>query len=319
MKFILITIDSLRKTHLSYYNKERETTPFIDSLASQNTNYRNAYSASSHTREALPAILTGQNPEKCLNRYKIKEKNIAQKLQEKQITTKAFLSGPFLTEKNNYHKGFQKFDNGYKTRYTFPEYFFKIAQNQNFRSGYKLNKKIENNITQNSFIWAHYMDCHAPYTMFDEWIWGEETSKRKIQKTYRKAKYTNKATSSEKQLLLDAYHNSLRHLDEIIEDLFSRLDEDVKFILCADHGESFGEKGQYEHDFPRTLDQPRIEIPLIKKGVDKEIETKVSSLDIHFEILREFKFETGKGFDKHSSLTSTCSNLLGRRRRKVID
>lgn len=312
-KFILLTIDSLRKDRLSYFRNDRNTTPFLDSIISDNIFYSNAYSASCHTREAMPSILTGEDPKNCVDKYRISSETIAEKLSEKGVETKAYLSGPFLTESNGYHRGFKIFNTGYRTGRTFPEYLWKIIRDKHFRSGYQLNELIENSLQTNTFVWTHYMDIHAPYNMFENWIWGEQTSDRNLEKIYRKAKYLGEISEEQHQLLVDAYDNSLRHLDNILKDLFSRLDEEFEFIILGDHGESFGENGNYEHDFPRTLDDPRLEIPIIESGAPIQHSRRVSTLDIFPEVLHRFGFKEESGFSKPKRFQASCKKFFGRK------
>jgi Predicted membrane-associated, metal-dependent hydrolase len=60
---ILLSADALRADHLSSYGYHRETSPVLDELAEESIRFENAYSASSHTREAVPALLTGKYPD----------------------------------------------------------------------------------------------------------------------------------------------------------------------------------------------------------------------------------------------------------------
>jgi arylsulfatase len=60
---ILLTIDALRADHLGYHGYDRNTSPFLDSFADHSSRFMTAISASSHTREAVPALLTGRHPD----------------------------------------------------------------------------------------------------------------------------------------------------------------------------------------------------------------------------------------------------------------
>src|SRR5690606_5400706 len=46
---LLVTVDALRADHLGAYGYERNTTPFLDSLASQGIRFSRAYAATPHT------------------------------------------------------------------------------------------------------------------------------------------------------------------------------------------------------------------------------------------------------------------------------
>ena len=97
MRTLLITIDALRKDHLGYFGYERNTTPFLDKLAEENTVFKNCWSASCHTRESIPSILSGEKPENCISGYyRLDSSTIAEKLPE-EVETSAVTTGCYLT------------------------------------------------------------------------------------------------------------------------------------------------------------------------------------------------------------------------------
>ena len=63
---LLVVAESLRRDHLSVYNYERETTPFLKGVVSSKPKefflFQNAYSNASSTLISLPSILTGASP-----------------------------------------------------------------------------------------------------------------------------------------------------------------------------------------------------------------------------------------------------------------
>ncbi len=59
---LLIILDTVRADHLSCYGYPRETTPFIDKIASEGVLYKNAISASCWTLESLASIFSGLLP-----------------------------------------------------------------------------------------------------------------------------------------------------------------------------------------------------------------------------------------------------------------
>jgi arylsulfatase len=60
---LLLTVDALRADHLSCRGYRRET-PTFDALAEGWLEFSTAASVSSHTREAMPPLLSGQYPER---------------------------------------------------------------------------------------------------------------------------------------------------------------------------------------------------------------------------------------------------------------
>ena len=58
LDILLITIDTLRSDHLSCYGYERETTPFLDSLARQGAVFLDCRATSSWTAPSMASIFT---------------------------------------------------------------------------------------------------------------------------------------------------------------------------------------------------------------------------------------------------------------------
>lgn len=61
---VLITIDTLRADHLSCYGYERQTSPFIDSVAGKGMLFSNAYAPSSWTAPSMVSLFTSVYPVK---------------------------------------------------------------------------------------------------------------------------------------------------------------------------------------------------------------------------------------------------------------
>ena len=64
---LLLSVDALRGDHLPHNGYDRETAPAIERLATESYSFTNAYSPSSHTREAIPALLTGRYPDEAID------------------------------------------------------------------------------------------------------------------------------------------------------------------------------------------------------------------------------------------------------------
>lgn len=331
MKALLLTIDSLRKDHLGCYGYHRNTTPFLDSLAEENLKFENAYSPSSHTREAIPSILTGRNPEdstiKKMSGIKLKGKTIPNKIPEK-VKSYAVTSGVYLTSFENLDNGFDRFKSGYYRNKGFTakylKYINKVIRNKQFRTGEKVNQEVIRALKeyQDSFVWAHYMDAHHPYNKFDKWHWGNKVSNRKIQYLFRKANHAPSLISErEKKILIDAYDNSIRALDQKLKHLFEKIPDKTKVFITSDHGEAFGENNEYEH--PRNLRDHLLEVPLIIKngheGTEKDI---VSTRDIASSIVELFsnRDETEKtsiNSKNNGKVTASCFKAGNRVQRTI--
>ena len=59
---IVILADTVRADHLSCYGYDRQTSPFVDSIAERGTVYESAYSSSIWTMPAYATLFTGLLP-----------------------------------------------------------------------------------------------------------------------------------------------------------------------------------------------------------------------------------------------------------------
>jgi arylsulfatase len=298
---VLLTIDALRADHLSCYGYERNTSPFIDSLASDSLLFENAYSVSSHTREAVPALLTGDHPGKfAAAGYQLSEESVASTLDMVGYRTAAFHSNPFLSRGYGFDEGFDRFDDGL---YFGKHRLIALAQRlmdkirgRHYSRASKINEKACNWLRETRtseepfFLWNHYMDVHGPYQPPDSTprrFWSEPVSDDQAQNLYRKSvDRPEDVTPEEQQLQLDLYDGEISYLDEQIAKLFdwfkqNRLLDNSYVILTSDHGDAFGEHGYYGH--PRRLDCGLTSVPLLVLGPDissARLDVPVSLFDI---------------------------------------
>jgi len=292
MNFVLVTVDSLRADRVDD-GYPRETTPFLDGLADDSLFFERAYSPSSHTREAVPSILTGVYPSRAVTRrYRITKPTVAEVLADAGYETGGFVSAPFFTADKGYVDGFGVFDSAYPLR-TAPmvaEYWRDILANDHFRDGYDVNDDLVSfarDADEPFFAWGHYMEPHAPYNRAEETWFGDGFDERETQFVFRKAKHLpGRFTDGDaRRVLRDQYDNSVRQFDAVMRDLFTRLEdagvlEDTVVFVTSDHGESLGEGGRYEHK--QALSREILRVPLWVYGADDDrtVRDPVSTVDI---------------------------------------
>jgi arylsulfatase A-like enzyme len=291
MNVLLITVDSLRADRIGRNGYGRDTTPFLDELADEAVFFERAYSPSSHTREAVPSILTGFYPSQAVTRtYGIRKPTVGSLLSDAGYETGAFLSGPFFTSRRGYEDGFDAFDSEY-SRYFTPmvaQYWWKILSNSRSRDGYDINDSVlsfAEGTDEPFFAWGHYMDVHAPYTRCAERRFDDGVGDREAQATFRKAKHTPFATDEDRRRIIDLYDNSVRYFDGVMKDLFERFEEtglldDTVVFVTSDHGELLGEGGEYEHGQCLRPELLRVPLWMYEGEGDDNVEKPVSTVDI---------------------------------------
>jgi len=277
---ILLTVDALRADHVSYHGYDRRTTPFIDSLVSESFTFRTAIAPSSHTREAVPALLSGQNPTIFANDgYRMTTPNIGGVLSRHGHRTAAFHSNPYLSRAYGYGDGFDKFDDdlllGQNRLLALAQTALNklLMQRGDFYArADRINNRALSWLDQAPepfFLWNHYMDVHGPYNPpqgYDIFL-DEEISGSTSQDLYQRSIDDPGSISEEDhRRLVDAYDGEIQYLDEQIRVLFEKLKrrnllDDTLVILTADHGDAFGEQGYYGH--PRDLHEGLLHVPLL--------------------------------------------------------
>lgn len=297
---ILISIDALRADHLSCYGYERETSPVLNQLATESIRFTNAYSASSHTREAIPALLTGKYPDVAVDdTYRLATDTIASTLSESGFATGGFHSNPFISRAYGFDRGFDKFDDDLHMG---QHKFIALAQraldkirNRHYARAEEINDRslawidsLEEG--EQFFLWNHYMDTHGPYEPPGEYrtLYAEHpVSERKSQSLYQRAiKNPNSITEEEHQLLVNLYDAEIKYNDAKLGEMLSAIRErgileESLLVVTSDHGDAFGEHGYYEH--PRYLHDEITHVPLFVRppgGVNDVIKAPVSTIDI---------------------------------------
>ena len=296
---ILLSADALRADHLSSYGYHRETSPVLDDFAEESIRFANAYSASSHTREAVPALLTGKYPDVAVDaKYHLAAETIATTLSGDGFATAGFHSNPFVSRAYGFDEGFDHFDDdlhlGQHKLVALAQRAFDKLRNRHYARAEEINERslswLDSLDDEPFFLWNHYMDTHGPYEPPGEYatLYADESvSGREAQKRYQRAiDDPESITDEEREFLIDLYDAEIRYNDAQIGEFLAALRErdllaESLLIVTADHGDAFGEHGYYEH--PRYLHDEITKVPLYVRppgGRAEEVATPASTLDV---------------------------------------
>ena len=155
---ILIVIDGLRADHLTPYGYSRNTSPFLDELASRSVLFENAISQSSWTKTSVASLLTSLYPDAHGVRsptdvLPASARILPEVLQEHGYRTFAIHGNPWLEERFGFDQGFDDFRFTHWNKETF--------------DAEKLNDQALRWLEENSgppfFLYLHYMDVHTPW------------------------------------------------------------------------------------------------------------------------------------------------------------
>jgi arylsulfatase len=294
---VLLTIDACRADHLSCYGYARETSPNIDEFAATGHQYENAFSVSTHTREGVHGMLTGEYPDvSSKGDYSLGAASLATKLAEFPHASAAFHSNPFVSRGYGFDEGFERFYDD--TAFGRHKYFALLkrlvdkVRNDHYVRAAEINEMAREWLGSFDgspfFLWNHYMDVHGPFESHGGPYVSEDVSSRAAQRLYRRATDDPASiTEDEEELMIDLYDEEIRYVDEQVGAFLAFLDdigelEDSLVVLTADHGTGFGKHGFYAH--PRELRDELVRVPMVVfEGDDVEsedVEAPVSTLDV---------------------------------------
>jgi len=258
---VLLTIDTLRADHLSSYGYERNTTPFLDQLASQSVVFKNTMTAFTQTTPSFASLFTGKQSYAAgmgvaaISDFPSYNLTLAEILKNAGYYTVAFVSNPTLVRYNNYDDGFERYDelwrqNEFSSNSKRPWSYWDKADRVT-QAGVQW---LERNHKKRFFMWIHYTDPHAPYAApapYNGLYVNDEYSHRfddipitKIKKQVRLGKH------ADPDYYIAQYDGETRFTDDQVRIFLEKLDqlglkENTLLIVTADHGENMNEHGYY--------------------------------------------------------------------------
>ena len=270
---VMVVLESTRAQSTTPYNKELDTTPFLDELSKESLMAERARAVVPHTSKALLATICGMPPPLDTQKTEsepgiIPARCLPELLEEQgynsaffQSATETFERRPQLVENFGYDH-FQAIEDMDKTGYQKANYF-----------GYEdeimlepSREWLEENGDEGPFMTTYLtVTPHHQYVVPD--------------------RYGTKKYSSDPEL--NRYLNTVRYQDLFLEKLIEQykdlgLYEDTVFVILGDHGEGFGEHGLKQHD--NTIYEEGLRIPLLvhdpKNPQPRRVEENVGEMDI---------------------------------------
>ncbi len=304
MNIILIVIDSLRSDHLGVNGYGRDTSPNIDRLAKEGVFFPNAICTVPRTRPSIASILTGLYPHSHGLRFTYDNRLISDitTLQE-ILQAHGYKTIGYDVDMENtvIGKGFHAFNllqwkiiNKIRL---YAKKSFNWAYNPaqaEILTDFAI-RYIEKLKDEKFFFYLHYSVLHWPYSppkpydeMFDPDYKGEHAFKE-FNGTIKRGEliFNNQLPKEENEHAISHYDGAIRYTDFHIDRLLRYVNEiglaeKTLVILCADHGECFGEHNLFfEHG--EYLYDEGIRVPLIlkcSKLPKKIIQTQVQLTDI---------------------------------------
>ena len=245
---LLITVDTLRADRLGSYGYPRNTTPAIDALLARGVRFTTARTVEPLTQPACATLLTGQPPHvhgATRNGLRIHEgtTTLAGRLARAGFATMAAVSNWTLRA---HLSGLDAEFDQYDEVLTRARWFGMIRREA--RAADVTDVAIErwrSSAGQPRFLWAHFVEPHAPY--LDQEAYRERLGYEKRGRLDRRARYDTEVAA------VDA---EVGRLVEALEADSSSL----LIVFTADHGENLGEHGVWGHG--RHLWEEQLRVPL---------------------------------------------------------
>jgi len=312
---LLITIDTLRRDHVSAYGEGRAETPRMDALAEEGILFMNAITPTPETAPAHASMMTALHPirHKVTDNSKRLEEGfltLAELLREEEYyATGAFLSSFAVNARTGLNQGFQIYEDDFfpgirgfgsvlLTQYT-QQALMILGDPHDFawlleRRGDVTNQLASDWIRARGekpwFAWVHYFEPHAPYEG------PNATVDHRTFLSDRDPTYTEAEADELRRLY--AYEAGLADTQVgVLLDLLAELeiDDRTMVIVTADHGEQLGEHDIFFHH--HGLYDESIQVPLIIRapgqgGIKyKRIEQQVRLMDLTPTVLKWLKFD----------------------------
>ncbi len=268
---VLVSIDTLRADHVGSYGYERDTTPFIDSLASRGLRWEHARSPSPWTLPAHVTLLSGALP----HHHLAVEDDLGipaelpllpERMKARGFATAGFVSTLFVSRKYGFERGFDHFDDG-DIKTSKQNLAGEVTATDVVDGALKWLRRRE--AGEPAFLFLHFYDAHYAYdppapfdTMFDR-------APEEGDATYKTYFHHKKHPLDQEQLAhqIAQYDEAIRYVDSELARLHAAMTEagrTATWVITADHGEEFGERGSWGH--AHTLYPEQLRVPLVIGG-----------------------------------------------------
>ncbi|MGC1434470.1 MAG: sulfatase-like hydrolase/transferase [Terriglobales bacterium] len=276
VNIILITLDTTRADRMGFLGSKRGLTPNLDSLAQQAAVFSRAYSQVPLTTPSHATILTGTYPQ--FNHVSDLGSPLGKDLpylpdilRQHGYRTAAFVGSEVLDPKSaaapGFDRGFETYDAPFHIRGQGEDRYHSVE-----RRGMAVVDSASAWLDQHPqgpfFLWLHFYDPHDPYDPPPPF----------------KAQYA-----------ASPYDGEIAYVDSAVGKLLTTLrsrglyDQSL-IVVVADHGEAFGEHGEWSHGlflYDETIHVPLlIKLPSAGSG-RRLIESRVGLVDIAPTLLQE--------------------------------
>ncbi len=231
MNLLVVTIDTCRADRIGAYGCQAAQTPSLDGLARRGILFEKCYSSVPLTLPSHCSLFTGRYPVGHLVRnngtYYLNPSQItlAEVMKDNGYLTSAVVAAFVLLSKFGLNQGFDSYDDTLDTHRVFNNFASEMTAGEVYE---KFSRWFDKKGRQKIFCWLHFYDPHAPYAPPRE--------------------YADRFPNNGEGL----YDGEIAYVDDTIGRVIKGLEDkgvlrNTLIVVCGDHGEAFGEHGEFEH------------------------------------------------------------------------
>ena len=283
---ILISLDTVRRDHLTTYGHRRDTAPYLDSIAADGVVFTDSYAQASATTPTHASIFTGLHP------YEHEAYGYSRKLTSRHVTLAELLRD------NGWRTiaatASMKFDRGSGFSQGFEDYLILGDRAKNQRSK-KVSEGIHALLAEERerpvFAFVHYFDAHAPYAAPEPYttLWDLRMDAPTPEETTRfiQRNQSTPVPGKTRAYLATLYDGNIRFLDDNLRSFLDELPiangRSTLLIITSDHGEAFGEHHYLGHS--SKVYEEIVQVPLVVQWPGqippgRTLDRRVQSIDL---------------------------------------
>ncbi len=266
---LLLSIDTLRRDAISFYNPNTPSTPHLDSLAQDSIVFDGAFSSGSWTLPSMTAAMTGMRARTQImegESWRVPERAplLAELLAAAGYRTGAAVDNGWLRADAGFGRGFETYAH-------FPREAESIGSRLDRNIGvdttqtltWLASEWIQAHRDQTFFFWLHYFDPHGPYRPSGAfrpqgppppgsgWSFGSIGYRADMKRRLRAGSY-RPPSSEQADWVRKLYHGEVQYVDHEVGKLLDYLRanglyDDIAILVFADHGDEHWEHGQWGH------------------------------------------------------------------------
>jgi arylsulfatase A-like enzyme len=272
---LLVTLDTTRADRIGVYGNREIETPNLDRLAREGVLFSQAVATAPTTLPAHASIMTGLYPNRhgarttALFRVGEEQRTLAEVLADRGYATAAFPSAFVLDERFGLAQGFEVYDTRTTARGPSPEFTERRAE----KTTDLALRWLRSTSRRPFFLWVHYYDPHAAYAPPEPYA-----------------------------SLYPPYDGEIAYVDRHLGRLLEAVESagPALVVVIADHGESFGDHGEYAHSY--LIQETTLQIPLMMYAAGAltgglRVDARISQVDLMPTILSLLGIDAPEGLD----------------------